>query len=71
MGEWVYKNGILNAKRYSLGNSQDLSDIKMSGIVFYSLIFVENMAISSGSDGYLYVWQEGKLAKRQNAHPGH
>ena len=29
------------------------------------------MAISSGSDGYLYVWQEGKLAKRQNAHPGH
>ena len=40
MGEWVYKNGILNAKKYSLGNSQDLSDIKNTGIVFYSLIFV-------------------------------
>ncbi len=69
MGEWVFKNGILIPKMYSLGNSQDLLGLKASGIIFYSLIFIEDMAISSGSDGYLYVWKEGKLAKRQNAHP--
>jgi hypothetical protein len=57
MGEWVYKHGILNAQRYSLGSNQDLSDLKASGIIFYSLIFIENMIISSGSDGYLYVWR--------------
>jgi hypothetical protein len=71
MGEWVFKNGILIASKYSLGNSQDLLDLKATGIIFYSLIYIEDMAISSGSDGYLYVWREGGLAKRQNAHPGH
>jgi WD40 repeat protein len=29
------------------------------------------MAISSGSDGYLYVWEKGQLVRRQNAHPGY
>jgi len=27
------------------------------------------MAVTSGSDGYLYMWKDGRLAKRQNAHP--
>lgn len=58
-------------KKYSLGNSQDLLNLKSTGIIFYSLIFIEDMAISSSSDGYLYIWKEGKLAKKQNAHPGH
>lgn len=70
MGEWVFKNGVLNPKRYRFG-SKDMADLKSSKIVFYSLIYLEDMAISSGSDGFLYVWREGTLAKRQNAHPGH
>lgn len=70
MGEWVFKNGILSPRRYCLG-SQDIMDLKNQSIIFYSLIYLEDMAISSGSDGFLYVWREAKLAKRQNAHPGH
>jgi WD40 repeat protein len=71
MGEWQYKNGLLNHRRYNLDTTQDLSDIKAAGIIFYSIIFIGDMAITSASDGYLYVWKEGSLVKRQNAHPGH
>ncbi len=28
------------------------------------------MCISSASDGYLYIWKDGHLVIRQNAHPG-
>lgn len=43
--------------------------MKSSTIIFYSLIFIEDYAISCGSDGYLYIWKDQKLVKRQNAHP--
>ncbi len=43
--------------------------MKADAIVFYSLIFIDEYAICSGSDGYLYVWKEEKVVKRQNAHP--
>ncbi len=33
------------------------------------MIFIEEYAITCGSDGYLYIWKDEKLLKRQNAHP--
>jgi WD40 repeat protein len=53
-----------------LDSNQDLSTLKVNGIIFYSIIYIGDMCISSGSDGYLYIWKEGRLAIRQNAHPG-
>lgn len=68
MAEWSYCNSILSEKMYSF-NSEQEEDIKNASIIFYSLIFIDDYAISSGSDGYLYIWKDQKVVKRQNAHP--
>ena len=38
-------------------------------MVFYSVIFIKGVAISAGSDGYLYLWGDKRMVKKQNAHP--
>ncbi len=30
---------------------------------------MKNILISTGSDGYLYIWNNKKIIKKQNAHP--
>ena len=47
--------------------SQDTS--KNNSVVFYSIIFIRDIAISAGSDGYLYLWSGKRMTKKQNAHP--
>lgn len=34
-----------------------------------SLIFIKNIIISAGDDGYLYMWNHEQLLKQQEAHP--
>jgi len=46
-----------------------MHEIEKKGIIFYSVIVIEDLAISSGNDGYIYVWKDGKAVKRQTAHP--
>mgnify|MGYP002868089370 CR=1 FL=1 len=38
-------------------------------ITFYSVIFLKDVAITGGSDGYLYMWGDQSLLKKQNANP--
>lgn len=38
-------------------------------MIFYSLAFLKNILISAGSDGYLYIWNEKRIIKKQNGHP--
>jgi WD40 repeat protein len=40
-----------------------------SSVTFYSIIFLKDIAITSGSDGYLYLWNSKNLIKKQNANP--
>lgn len=68
MAEWNYCNNLLTEKLYNFSSAEN-EGIKAEAIIFYSLIFIEEYAISSGSDGYLYVWKDEKVVKRQNAHP--
>jgi|JI10StandDraft_1071094.scaffolds.fasta_scaffold2096393_1 WD40 repeat protein len=50
----------------------DLNDQKYSNkapVIFYSIIFIKDVAITGGSDGYLYMWNDRALIKKQNANP--
>lgn len=47
-------------------NSQTLSN---DHVIFYSVIFIKDVAITGGSDGYLYMWSNHNLIKKQNANP--
>jgi WD40 repeat protein len=40
-----------------------------SQVIFYSISFLKKILISAGSDGYLYIWNDKKIIKKQNAHP--
>ena len=66
MADWNYQNKCLIEKKYTHGN---IYEIKSSEVIFYSVIVIEDLVISSGNDGYIYVWKEGKAVKRQTAHP--
>ena len=69
IADWTYQNKSLIEKKYTSGNIADMNQIENSSVIFYSVIVIEDLAISSGNDGYIYVWKEGKAVKRQTAHP--
>ena len=69
MAEWSYCNNMLSEKMFSFNSEQENEESKAPTLIFYSLIFIDDYAISSGSDGYLYIWKDEKVVKRQNAHP--
>ena len=74
VGEVSYQANLLSFEHYGIESPKDCMDsaVKtqvLSMTVFYSLIFLQEGAITSGSDGYLYLWQDKKIVKKQNAHP--
>lgn len=73
MTEWVFKGGLLNCQSYSMRKSQDSAELgrksDIFSVTFYSIIFLKDIAITSGSDGYLYLWNDKTLIKKQNANP--
>lgn len=74
MAEWSFKGGLLNYQNFSMKKSQEIiggSNRKSSNatLTFYSIIFLKDIAITGGSDGYLYMWKDCSLIKRQNANP--
>ncbi len=38
-------------------------------VTFMSVIFVNDVIVSAGDDGSLYVWNERRVVKKQSAHP--
>ena len=69
-----YEGNLLSFEYYGIENPKDCMDCTtktqvLNMTVFYSLIFLQETAITSGSDGYLYLWQDKKIIKKQNAHP--
>lgn len=56
-----------NPKDYSEINKQKY--LNRAQVIFYSIIFLKDVAITGGSDGYLYMWSDRSLIKKQNANP--
>ena len=72
VGEVSYQASLLSFERYGIEPPKDLDAAKtqvLSTTVFYSLIFLQETALTSGSDGCLYLWQDKRIIKKQNAHP--
>lgn len=38
-------------------------------MTFMTLSFVNGIILTAGNDGYLYVWNDNVVVKKQNAHP--
>lgn len=65
---------MLTCDKYSMRNPKDFIDLNQQAasrtpIVFYSIIFLNDVTITGGSDGYLYIWMDKNLVKKQNANP--
>jgi WD40 repeat protein len=75
IAEWAFKGGLLNCQKYKIKKNSESADFnnqtssKKNVITFYSIIFLKDVAITGGSDGYLYMWGDRTLIKKQNANP--
>lgn len=74
MAEWALKGGLLTCEKYTMKNPKDFIDLNnqisiKDPVIFYSIIFIRDVAITGGSDGYLYMWGDKTLIKKQNANP--
>ena len=51
---------------------KEKEQLKILRVTFLALIFVNDILITAGDDGYLYVWDDKKrkAKKKSNAHPG-
>lgn len=47
----------------------NIQNSNKSAVIFYSIIFLKDVAITGASDGYLYMWNDRNLIKKQNANP--
>lgn len=79
MAEWNY-NGLLAFEQYNMENPSDFiemnqknnnnhKEIKKNKVIFYSIAFLKDILTTAGSDGYLYLWSDKKIVKKQHAHP--
>lgn len=60
MVQWRANCGLLTYENYKTEEEY---------ISIYCLAFVKDNLVSGSEDGYLYIWENKKIAKRQEAHP--
>jgi WD40 repeat protein len=60
MVQWRANCGLLTYENYKMD---------AESITIYCLALVKENLVSGSEDGYLYIWENKKIAKRQEAHP--
>lgn len=64
LAEWRYSSQLLAYESYRL------EDANREGLLnTYCFVFVRDNLVSGSEDGFLYVWEQKRITKRQEAHP--
>lgn len=88
MALWQLNGNVLSYQHFELKNPPSVIDFNKTmmdqeedeedqnallKVIFITLIFVREVLITGGNDGYLYIWDEKKLQIKIkfNAHPSH
>ena len=50
-------------------NKEEEEDKEALSISFLTVIFVQDAIITAGDDGFIYVWDDQRISKKQKAHP--
>ena len=66
--DMLQNNEENKVEEHIIGNNEDEEVVGLQ-VSFYSLCFVYNTIVTGGNDGFLYIWADNQVKKKQTAHP--